>query len=209
MKLNQLDQVVLNNASQALMKAAAACMDRATAWGRRKLVEYGELVKLAQIAPYRLRLADCHLDADPLMVLVAMNVPVPLELNVDGTLRQSDLAVLGIVYPEAVVKQPLPGTAFVEVTYPPDVFHPNIAKGPRQQLCLGATMPRGIPLREIIVLSYAALCGQSVTIDFHDPVGVLNLEACRFFEAHPQALPLTKEPFLCRGTSTHPEAQHA
>lgn len=198
MKLNALDRIEFDAASMKRMDDARRKIDASTAWGRRKLAEYGDVVKLDQAARYRMKLADCQLAAAPLHMMVAMNVPVPRTPNTDGELRTGELAVLGIVYPEDVLRQPLPGSFFVEVLYPPDVFHPNCAPGPRQQLCLGAVMPRGIPVREILLLSYAALCGQSVTIDFTDPVGVLNLEACRFFEAHPAALPLTTEPFLRR-----------
>ena len=64
----------------------------------------------------------------------------------------------------------------VQVLEPRHVHHPNVGtdeafghSGPgpfaSQPLCLGIRIPRGLPLREALLMSYAALTLQSVQVD--------------------------------------------
>ena len=62
-------------------------------------------------------------------------------------------------------------------------------------------MPRsrlaaGLPLREIILLSYGALTMMTVQLDPANSAGVLNPAAADWFQRNPQLIPLSREPFL-------------
>jgi hypothetical protein len=57
-------------------------------------------------------------------------------------------------------------------------------------------VPRGYPLREAVLASYAALTLQSVMVDELDPVGVMNRQAARWWQANAGRIPLTTTPFL-------------
>jgi hypothetical protein len=61
---------------------------------------------------------------------------------------------------------------------------------------LGAKLPAGIRLTELLLLTYGALAYQSVSLDWLDPAGVLNPDAAVYLQANPQYVPLTREPFL-------------
>jgi hypothetical protein len=77
------------------------------------------------------------------------------------------------------------------------VHHANVAAGGRpQRLCLGVNLPRGFPLREAVLSTYAALSMQSVMVDELDPGGVMNSEAALWWQANPGRIPLTAKPFL-------------
>jgi hypothetical protein len=193
--LSSLSSVELNAASKAMLAAAESRTSGDAVWRRRKLREIRTLLALCQEAPYRLKLRYMDIESETLRLVLALNCPVPLEPFAGGPLRQAVAAELAIVYPREVMLEPMKGTSFLEVLRPSEVFHPNIAAGEHQRMCLGATL-RNFPLVELIVLSYASLAFQVATIDRFDPAGVLNPEAARFFEERPDALPLTREPFL-------------
>ncbi|MBI3985546.1 MAG: hypothetical protein HY343_01385 [Lentisphaerae bacterium] len=192
--LANLDSIVLNEASAALLASAKSRVSK-DLWGRRIIGELSSLCALCQEAPYRLRLLHLDLDAGPLRVILALHCPVPLRPVEGGPLRRAESAMLGIVYPREVLLGPLPGTSFVTILEPGDVFHPNVAAIRPQQMCLGATI-RGFPFCEILVLAYASIGLQICTVDRFDHVGVLNSDAARWFEANPGVIPLTREPFL-------------
>jgi hypothetical protein len=104
-------------------------------------------------------------------------------------------AVLIVRYPQEVLTQDLPGTAFVQVREPLGVFHPNVEPSVGA-LCLGKTLPRATPLREIVWLSYAALTMQAFMFDERDAAGVINLKAARYWALNRERLPLSDTPFL-------------
>jgi hypothetical protein len=103
---------------------------------------------------------------------------------------------LGITYPAALVRSPLPGMAVVQVLGPPLVFHPNVAPGLVQALCLGPRLPAAIPLKEILLATYGALSLQAIQLDLRDSAGVMNPQAAAYFGQRLDLIPLSREPFL-------------
>jgi hypothetical protein len=85
----------------------------------------------------------------------------------------------------------------VAILTPRDVHHANVSSGRgSQRLCLGVNVPRGYPLREAVLATYAALTMQSAMVDELDPAGVMNSQAALFWQANPGRIPLTTTPFL-------------
>ena len=90
----------------------------------------------------------------------------------------------------------LPGYAFVQIIWPRNVWHANVARDRGQPLCLGATLQAGIRAKEIVLLSYGALTMQSIMLDPQDSAGVLDFEAAKWFLANRDRVPLSEVPFL-------------
>ena len=67
---------------------------------------------------------------------------------------------------------------------------------PVSPICLGPRLPRGTPFTELVLAAYSALCLQHITFGEDDPAGLLNVEAARYFQARPELIPLSTEPFL-------------
>ena len=71
-----------------------------------------------------------------------------------------------------------------------------VARGGPQLLCLGTTLPVGIPCRELVLSAYGALTFQLLAIDERDPAGVMNAEAALWWQQRASMLPLSDVPFL-------------
>ena len=200
--LRNLHKVVLGDRNQRLLELSSATAGGSVVWRNRKLAEARDLLALAEIAPPgRMWVQSLDLQVD-LHAIVLIRCPVPLRPDATGALVLADRAVLGIVYPEAAIQRPLPGYAFVQVLSPQGIFHPNVAVELGQPVCLGPQLPRSIRVKELVLLTYSALALQAVTIDEWDPAGVLNIEACRFWQAHLYRVPLSSTPFLCEDAKT-------
>jgi hypothetical protein len=104
-------------------------------------------------------------------------------------------AMLAIHYPQDALRT-RKNIVFAQVLSPLQVFHPNVAPGPVQILCLGSHVPLGIRLVEILMLCHRALTLQDVQRDEFDAAGVLNLEAARWWQQCTLPLPLVDAPFL-------------
>jgi hypothetical protein len=189
--------VELTQRNQAWLDTAAREAGGPPPWRMRKKAEARDVLALAQMSPAgRMRISLLDL-SEALRVLLMLRVPVPLQPEDNGHLPQADHAVLGITYrPESLV-QALPGFAFVQILTPPRIFHPNVAASPGQLLCLGAQLPPGIRVTELILLSYGALSMQTVMLDEMDPAGVLNRDAAVWWQQNMHRIPLTRAPFLC------------
>jgi hypothetical protein len=184
--LSPEDQVRLSLASSAMLGPAS--------WQARKRSDLRELLALAARSP---RLHVSGMDGrTELRVGLELVVPVPCRPQADGPIVVAQRALLGVRYPAEALLTPRPGTDFVTVLAPRAVFAPNIAAGLDQRLCLGASLPAGIPLREIVLASYAALSMQTVTMDPEDPQGLLNHEAALYWQQHAADLPLTRASLL-------------
>jgi hypothetical protein len=162
----------------------------------RKKAEARDLLALSQIAPPRRMRIDLLDLSEALRALLLLRVPVPLQPEGAGRLPLADHAVLGITYRPECLVQALPGFAFVQILAPARIFHPNVGANPGQLLCLGAQLPPGIRVTELILLSYGALSMQTVMLDEMDPAGVLNSDAAIWWQQNMHRLPLTKEAFL-------------
>ena len=99
-----------------------------------------------------------------------------------------------------VLLVPHPGFSYVSLAHPEHgAFYPNVGTAGVQLLCLGARLPGGIPVTELVLLSYGLLSLQTVTLDARDPAGILNSDAADFWQRNLDAIPLTNEPFLADG----------
>lgn len=198
--LSSLARVALSPPHEALWQAVARTAGGSPVVRERKLAEARDLLALAQVSR-RLTVMWIDLSAD-LRALVEMLTPVPCLPDPAGPLQVAPRALLGVMYPETTPLRPQPGHAFVRILAPGPVFHPNVAMDSNQALCLGPTLPAGIPLREILLLTYGALTMANVQMDWGDPAGIVNREACAWFQARPDRIPLSREPFI------RPEESH-
>jgi hypothetical protein len=132
-----------------------------------------------------------------------LEVPVPCLSDPGSPLQIAPKAVLGLTYPAESIVLPMPGYAFVRLLHPSLVWHSNVSRDHNQILCLGPSLPAGIPVREILLLSYFALSLQAIQIDQMDPAGVLNPAAADWWQRNASRIPLSREPFL------RPEVNHA
>jgi hypothetical protein len=151
---------------------------------------------LSQIAP-RLQIRALDMRTDLVAIVELHDTPVPCMRPGQSDIELADCAVLAIRYPEAILVGPIAGTLPVRVLEPRDVFHSNVSYGERAPaLCLGANVPRGFPLREIVLTCYGALTLQAISLDALDPAGVLNPQAAFWYQANRARVPLSDAPFL-------------
>ena len=165
-------------------------------WRARKAAEARDLFALAEIAP---RMTVLALEGETeLHALVRLRALVPCLPPGAVELCIGEEVDLALTYPEEIMHRPLPGYALVAVLKPQYVHLPNVAQGVgiNQRLCLGANVPRGYPLREAVLGSFAAFTMQAVTVDERDTAGIMNPSAARWWQANANKIPLSKEPFL-------------
>jgi hypothetical protein len=191
--LSTLSAVDLSPEHVALLEACKPACGGSNLWRSRKLAEAHELLALAQISR---RLVILHLDLSvDLRVDLLMKVKVAFRPNPAGPIEVADLARLGVIYREEAVETPQPGFSFIQILAPRPVFNPIVSPDPLQVLCLGQ-LPAGVPCKEVILITYSALCMTSLQIDLGEPAGLLNAAAAEYFQRNPQLLPLSREPFL-------------
>jgi hypothetical protein len=197
--LTGLSGTVLAPRRAAALAALTAGAGGGASFRARKGFEARELFALEQISD---RLEILRLDlGHELRALVRLRVPVPCRPPAGDALVVAREALLGVLWPEEILRNPLPGTAFLQILAPRHVFLPAVSFDALQVLCLGTAVAVGTPVRELILAAYAALSMQAVVIDERDPAGVLNAEAARWWQAHTDRIPLSREPFLApRGT---------
>ena len=164
-------------------------------WRARKEAEVRELFALERIADrMQIRMID---PTTELFAVVALETPVACRAPGAEDIVVESQAELALLYPEAILRGPLPGHALVNILKPQHVYHANVGSLPSAQpLCLGANVPRGFPLREAILAAYGALSMQTLAIDEQDPAGVMRGDAARWWQANRERLPLSTEPFL-------------
>jgi hypothetical protein len=193
--LAALPTVTLTPENQRLLDEARAAAGGTAMWKARKAAEARDLLALSQLAP---RLLVQQLDLrESLRALLSLRVPVPCRLpGEDSMLVIGDQVLLGLTYPQEALRQQLPGYGFVQILAPLGVWHANVAYGPVQPLCLGAALPAGIRVKELVLMAYGALSLQTVQIDETDSAGVLNIEAARWWQLNVARIPLSRTPFL-------------
>jgi hypothetical protein len=193
--LGALDKVALSPPSVWLLTRARAGAQGPLSWVSRKYAETRDVLALGEIAD-RLTVHDVDM-RETLGILATMRVAVPCLEHPDAPLVVKQEALLGIQYPEAAVRSPQPGYAFVQILSPAHVWHASVARERGAQiLCLGAVLPAGIRLKEIVLMTYAALCMQAIQIDERDSAGVMNGAAARYWQQRRDSIPLSKAPFL-------------
>lgn len=195
-----LSQLRLNGINQARYDALVKSSTGDAPWRLRMAAEARELLALEQTAYDRMRVLDIRAVGE-LCAMIALRTPVALR-PVDGEqLRVAPEAVIGLKYPAEAIRKALPGYAFVSLLSPTDAWYGNVSQ-PHQAVCLGASIPAGTRCRHLVMMTYAALSGQTVqTVDPMSGPGVMNLEAAMYWQRNLARLPLTDEPFL----STLPE----
>lgn len=190
-----LGEVVLNGRNQHLLEQAAAASGGDAAWRARKRAEARELLALSQIAPPG-RLKVERLDMrESLRAMLLMRVPVPCRPGEDGELRVADRALIGLTYPQQVLRERLHGMSFIQVLRPLGIWHANCGSI-GQPLCLGTDLPCGIPAKELVLMTYGALSMQTIQVDERDEAGIVNPAAARWWAANLHRIPLCSTPFL-------------
>ena len=168
-------------------------------WRARKQAEVRDILALSQISE---RLSVLALDArTELMTIVRLRAPVPCLAPGAADIDLANACDLLFHYAERLMHEPMPGYAMVRILTPQHVYLPNVssqevAPGEPQALCLGANIPRGLPLREAVLASYAAFTLQAVTLDEADPAGVMNRAAAEHWQINSKQIPLSREAFL-------------
>lgn len=204
--LHDLSSVALESPHAEALTSLEPTLLGPPAWVARKRVELQELLALAQLAPRRVAILGLDASTD-IRVMLILRCAVPCLTPGDPDIHVEPEARLVVRYPEAILRGPLPGTSLVQILEPRHIHHPNVGTdetfGPAgpgafasQPLCLGSRIPRGLPLREALLMSYAALTLNSVQLDELDAAGVMNLNAARFYQLNPQHIPLSRETFL-------------
>lgn len=204
--INQLDQVQLSEPHQRLLRSADVAPGvLVPAVHTRLLTEARDLLAVAQVVgSERLQVHWLEVAPDGVRALVTLgDVTVPV-LSPQGDLAIEIGADLGLMWPIDAIRTPLPGYAFVHVRNRA-VWHPNASiatDGKPCALCLGARMPRGVPLvRGVLLGAWGLLTLQTPpAIDLLDPAGVLNARAAVFYRdwlvANRHRVPLTNVPFM-------------
>lgn len=199
--LTRLSEVKLGDNYDRILRQVTPSCGGSAPWRHRKLAETHDLLALAQISN-RIRIMGLDLIGDMHVDLV-MKVPVPCVPDQRGELRVAQGARLAVTYREKAMQLPLAGYTFVEIREPRPVWHANVSPDPRQVLCLGTELPAGIPLNEVILMSYSALAMITVQLDVRDSAGLLNPAASDYFLRSPSLMPLTREPFVLGKEATH------
>jgi len=192
--LSALADVSLNAQNQRLMDFAAATCRGPVEFANRLLCEAHNVLALGQISD-RLQCEWIDL-SDAMRVSLTMKVPVPCLPNPHQPVQIATHARLGLTYRREAIFTPQPGYSFINILWPPFVWHSNVAFDPRQPLCLGPKLPANVPATELLVQSFLALSLQAISLDMFDSGGVLNPAAAQFFQRRTDLVPLTREPFV-------------
>lgn len=204
--LSDLQTLPLSPENQLALDQRLDDMQGTAAWRQRKRVEARALIALSQIAP---RLVIRHLDlrTDVSVLIELRDTPVPCMAPGASDIHIVSGALIAIDYPAEILIHPLPGTRTTRLLRPSNPHHSNI--GPPDAsppaVCLGENTPRGFPLTEIVLTTYAALTLQAISLDYRDSIGVLDPAAAIWWQANAQRAPLTTAPFI-NGPQARPAA---
>ena len=193
--LSGLAGVPLGFDRERLLEAAVACSGGSAAWRNRMGVESRELLALSRLAPKRLSVEYLDL-SESLRAVIRLRAPVPTRRPGRDELIVLPDALLGLQYRQQALLAPQPGWSFLQILEPEHVFLAQVPTHPPYCLCLAPTLPPGIPCKQLILFSYAALTLQTFQIDVAHAAGVFNPLAALWFEKNPGRIPLTHEPFL-------------
>ena len=192
--LSNLNEMPLIGYHQAIWESAQKICNGPVVCRHRLLAEAHDLLALAQLSG---RLLVHWLDLSVgLRAKVELEVPVPCLPNPAGPLQVAPRALLGVIYPQEAMLLPQPGYAFIRILQPRPVWHSNVSPDQNQALCLGPQLPAGMPLKEILLMTYGALTMQTTQLDLLDPAGVLNPAAADWWQHSSKLIPLSREPFL-------------
>ena len=169
-------------------------------WRHRRLVEARDLFALARFSRrFLVQWLDLSVD---FRAVIRMEVPAPCAPGAEGGLTVRPFAVLAIRYIEEAVHLPQPGTRFITILDPRDVWLPNVSpplSGEPQGLCLGTHLPRSIRVRELVLMAFSALRAESIQPDPYDTAGVMNGAASAWWLKNLEQAPLSRDPFVRSG----------
>jgi len=193
--LSSLGRVELVGRHANLLAGAREQCGGVAAWRHRKLAEAHDLLALAQLSR-RLLVHWVDLSVE-LRVLFEMRVPVACMPDSSGALGIAPGARIGLTYRQEAMRLPQPGYSFVQVLSPGCLWYPSVSTD-TQLLCLGASLPAGILLKELVLMIYGALAMLTVQLDPTNAAGVLNPAAADWWQRNVEKIPLTNEPFIHR-----------
>jgi hypothetical protein len=192
--LSALEKVKISAANRQLLDSSIQTCAGSVVWRNRKCAEAHDLLALSEIAGrFKIEYLDLR---ESLRALAVMRVPTPCLPNSEGSLYLAPFTRLGLTYSEEALRLPIPGYAFVEIIHPLNVWHANVSSEGPQVLCLGAQLPAGIQVKDIILMTYGAISMQTVMIDERDAAGVLNPDAARWWQQNTYRIPLSREAFF-------------
>jgi len=192
--LAALEKIQLSPANRQILESSTRTCAGPAVWRSRKFAEAHDLLALSEIAGrFKIEYLDLR---ESLRALVVMRVPTPCLPDADGNLHIAVHTRLGLTYSEESLRLPMPGYAFVEIIHPLNVWHANVSSEGPQRLCLGAQLPAGIQVKDIILMTYGAVSMQTVMIDERDAAGVLNPDAARWWQQNTHRIPLSRETFI-------------
>ena len=151
--LADLARVELSPAHAHRLQLAGAESLGPPEWRARKQIEVRDILALSQIGE---RLSVLALDAkSDLMTIVRLRARVPCLPPGAAGIVLTEVCDLLFRYPEELMHGPIPGHAMVRILKPRHVYLPNVSvqeatPDEPQALCLGANIPRGLPLRESV-----------------------------------------------------------
>lgn len=192
--LDDLRQIELTGLFRTMWESAQKNCGGPAACRHRLIGELRDLLGLAQISG-RMIVHWVDLSAG-LRAKVEIDMPVPCMPDPAGPLRVAPRALLGVIYPPDAIFMPQPGYAFIRILSPRPVWLSTVSADPNQILCLGTQLPAGIPLTEIVLMTYGALTLQTIQLDSLDSAGVLNAAAADWWQRNAHRIPLSREPFL-------------
>jgi len=193
--LSGLEGVPLGFNRERFLEAAAAGSGGSPAWRHRKRAEARELLALSRLAPKRMNVEQLDL-SESLRAVIHLRAPVPARRLGRDELVILPGALLGLRYRQQALLTPQPGASFIQILEPQGVFLAQVPANPPYSLCLAPTLPPGIPCKELILLSYAALTLQVFQLDVAHAAGVFHPAAALWWQENPGRIPLTHEPFL-------------
>lgn len=198
--LGTLDEIDLSPLNEQRLEHLSADLQGDDPWRARKRSEARQLLALEELAgPSQMRVMCLDIEQD-LRAAVWLNAPVAMTPASDGALNIVQGAVVGIVWPRVILTMPLPGFALVCLVQPSSgAWYPNIGATRGQRMCLGTSLPVGIPVSELVLLTYGLLTAQVIMSDPADSAGVMNVEAAKYWAANRHLIPLSTRPFLQPG----------
>jgi hypothetical protein len=110
-----------------------------------------------------------------------------------GGVRIHHEARVSLRYPAEFLRGPIQGQALAAIEGPAHVLHPNVGSMPDQRVCLGHSLPRGLPLRELVLMTYAALSMQAVELPSGEAGPMMNGAALVYWRMHAACVPLTND----------------
>jgi len=192
--LSDLRRVELTWQQRKGLNAANADSQGPPEWRARKLVEATDVLALSQIAA-RMQVLALDMRTE-LKFMIRLRCPVPCKSPASDDIAVAPYADIAIRYPEEILRGPLPGYALIQIVAPRWVWLPNSSFDVAQRVCLGVSIARNFPLKEVILACHAVLTLQAITLDSRDVAGLMNQAACTWWRANTHRIPLSRVPFL-------------